>query len=136
MEALVEHGTTTPLLETMIAPFLLMPFGDRLIEMEHKPLSDIARASPHTKSGDRWAVQRMTRIETSLQDPVWKDKFVNHFMSLSSLKSIIFAMGFEHHPAFHDFLHSSVPLDERKENSYRTLMGIFKESTTQPQQQQ
>ena len=31
MEALVEHGMTTPLLETMIAPFLLMPFGDRLI---------------------------------------------------------------------------------------------------------
>ena len=130
MEALAEHGTTTPLLETMIAPFLLMPFGDRLIEMEHKPLSDIARAAPHIKSGDRWAVQRMTRIEKSLQDPVWKDKFVSHFMSLSSLRSIIFAMGFENHPAFHDFLFAAVPLDERKQNSYRTLMGTLKETAT------
>ena len=29
----------------------------------------------------------------------------------------------------------SVPLDEKKENSYRTLMGILKELATQAQQQ-
>ena len=127
MEALAQTGTTTPLLEMMIAPFLLMPFGDRLIEMEHKPMSTIARANPHTKSGDRWAVQRMKRIERSLEDPVWKERFVNHFISLTSARSMIFALGLERHPVFDDFLNSTVPVVERTESKHRSIVRTLKE---------
>ena len=127
MEALAATGATTPLLDTMITPFLLMPFGDRLIEMVHKPLSDIAKANPHTKHGDKWSIQRMQRIERSLEDPVWKDKFVNHFMNLVSAKSMIFALGFERHPVFDEFLNASVPVVARTESSYHLITSQLKE---------
>ena len=127
MEALAATGATTPLLDTMITPFLLMPFGDRLIEMVHKPLSDIAKANPHTKHGDKWSIQRMQRIERSLEDPVWKDKFVNHFINLVSAKSMIFALGFERHPVFDEFLNASVPVVDRTESSYHLITSQLKE---------
>ena len=127
MEALAETGATTPLLDTMIAPFLLMPFGDRLIEMERKPMSTIAKANPHTKSGDRKGVQRTRRIQRSLEDPLWRERFVNHFISLSSARSMIVALGFEHHPVFNDFLNSTVPVVPGDESQHRSIVRTLKE---------
>ena len=107
IELLGNTGVTTPNLELQIAPMYLMPFGDRQIEMEHKPLSDVARKNMQGRRGHMWSVQRLKSIERRLEERAWRDVFVAHFASLEKLKQMIKVLGFQHHPALRDYLTNS-----------------------------
>ena len=98
IKELASAGITTPSLEMQVSPFLLIPFGDRQIEQEHKPLSDVHRKTLMTRAGDRWSIQRMKHIEQELPNLPWQNIFVEHYCKNSFTKGIINALGLEGHP--------------------------------------
>ena len=82
IKELASTGITTPSLEMQVSPFLLIPFGDRQIEQEHKPLSYVHRKTLMTRAGDRWSIQRMKYIEQELPNPPWQKIFVDHYCKI------------------------------------------------------
>ena len=82
------------------APFLFVPLGDRYIEREHKYLSDVTRPKTGVHLGHAFSVKRLKIVEGLLADSVFREKLVQHYMSLKTTKGLIKAMGFEHHPVF------------------------------------
>ena len=110
VDRLAETGVMSLNLQTQVAPMLLMPFGDRQIEMEHKPLSDIARPKSRARAGDIWSVVRIKKVERSLADASWRDAFLKHFLSIGTAREMIRALGFEGHPYFNDYMSSKARL--------------------------
>ena len=102
------------------SPFLLIPFGDRHIEQDHKPLSDGHRKTLMTRAGDRCSIQRMKHIEQELPNPPWQKIFADHYCEISLTRGLINALGLEGHPLFEEYLATTIPRD-LKENEHKQI---------------
>ena len=63
IDGFISSGTMWEGLKLQIAPFMFVPLGDRLIEMEHKPISDLVRPKLRISRGHNFSVRRLKSIE-------------------------------------------------------------------------
>ena len=71
LDEFILSGNMPDLLKLNTAPFLFVPLGDRMIEREHKYLSDIARPKTGVVAGHKCSVRRLRHIE-GLMKETWK----------------------------------------------------------------
>ena len=111
IDAFISSGTMCEGLKFQIAPFNFVPLGDRLIEMEHKPISDLVRPKLRITKGHNFSVRRLKKIEelmfptspSSAAAQVRED-FVGHFMKTKTIKNVLTLMGMDKHPFFQDVM--------------------------------
>ena len=109
IDIFIATSTMPNLLRLQTAPFLFAPLSDRYIEREHKYLSDVTRPKTGVHLGHRFSVKRLKIIEGMLADSVFREKLVQHYISLKNTKGLIKVMGFENHPVFKEVFQGQGP---------------------------
>ena len=101
VDIFIASGVMPPLLRLQTAPLLFVPLGDSMIEREHKYVSDVVRTKTGVRLGHAFNIKRLRTVEQRLSsEPDFREKLVQHYLSLSTTKGAIKAMGLEHHPMF------------------------------------
>ena len=105
IDQFIISGEMPLLLRLNTAPFLFVPLGDRMIEREHKYLSDVARPKTGVQAGHAFSIRRLRVIEGLMNEqPDKRELLLQHYAQVRSCKGAILAMGLNHHPLFMDVL--------------------------------
>ena len=87
IDAFISSGAMCEELKLQVAPFMFVPLGDRLIEIEHKPISELVRPKLRISRGHNFSVKRLKNIEeittptsSSSAEAQVRDDLVGHFM--------------------------------------------------------
>ena len=103
LDDFIQSGTMPDVLCLHTAVFRLIPLGDRQIEMEHKPVSDIVAVKRGVSSGHHFSIQRYKVVEALLEsDGANADKLADHFTAVKSISGAVRALKFNLHPVFKD----------------------------------
>ena len=113
IDLFISTGVMPPLLRLNTAPFLLIPLGDRMIEREHKYLSDVARPKTGVRLGHRFAIRRLRRIEEQMVCGTFRNMLVEQFLKVKQCKGAIKEMGLNGHPLFKYLLNFDQPWHDR-----------------------
>ena len=89
------------ILKLHVANFRFIPVGDRQIEREHKPISELTRTKHAITRGHVFSVRRLKIIEARFKADVdFKRALVKRFLAFRSLKELVKVIGLEKHPMF------------------------------------
>ena len=101
IDAFLATSVMPAILQLRIASFDFIPMGDRLIEREHKCLSDIARPKTGIVRGHWFSIRRFRILEKRMfVDMMFANGHVEHFMSIEEIKSAIKICWLERHQLF------------------------------------
>ena len=135
IDAFLASGVMPAILQLHIAPFYFIPLGDRLIEREHKYISDITRPKTGVVRGHWFSIRRFRILEKRMfVDMMFANGLVEYFMSIKKIKSAIKIFGLERHPLFQEALRVKTTRAEKSVNDvlrgfleqviYRQELGI------------
>jgi len=78
------------------AVFRFIPLGDRQIEREHKPVSDIVAVKRGVSSGHHFSIQRYKVVEALLEsDGANADQLADMFTAVKSISGAVQALKFK-----------------------------------------